>query len=302
MGTADEMISWLKEFIGPIADTAKKYGKKIILGVAILLVVLAILKISLLFGLYFFFANLITEMTGLDHSYVRSISILFVVGTLMALPTLLGWFTFQASKKKVAIIAVVFTVLTIGIVKYKSSHIFFDRENGKPISYYIETPKGYKFSTVENFDPTYGTKYLPVTKEIIAKFLDQSGEKKSVEKEKPSGEEVQQGNEKLTYYEKQKIAIYSARNIADLLTYPTPDSPSEEYNSAFMRRLEKMCYWRTCEFTTNSEGNMMFSYYDNGRRSETFVLKDQKRKANLIGKAEKEKNQTNNQKQEGENK
>lgn len=279
MSTTEEKHDWIKETMSSIVDKAKKYCKKIILGVAILLVVLVILKIGILFGLYFFFANLITEMTGLDHSYVRSLSILFVVGTLMALPTLLGLFTFKKSKKYVAIAVAVFTVLTMGVVKFKSSHIFFDRETGKPISYYIETPKGYNFSMDENYDPTYGTKYLPVTKEVVAKYL--SGE---LSKSLSDSEVNNQKDEKAAFYEKQMKRIESVIIIADLLTYPTPDSSYELYNDYYMRRLNYLCdrFGTHCQFQTSNDGKFTVSHRaDYEQYSVPFILKDPKRKVEI---------------------
>jgi hypothetical protein len=153
----------------------RTYAKWIILTAVIIFVILAIIKVSTILGLYFFFSNQISEITGLDHSYVSSLSILSVVITLMSTPAIMGWIIFKKNKKSVLIITICFTLLTIGIVKYKSDHIFFDTKTGKALSYYIKTPTGYKFTLDDDkkYDATFGTAYQPVTRDVVSSFVNQ---------------------------------------------------------------------------------------------------------------------------------
>jgi hypothetical protein len=59
-------------------------------------------------------------------------------------------------------------IVIAGSVEYRSQNIFFDQNTGVPLRYYVINNKGEcSFSNKPGFDPTYGIKYEPATKEIV---------------------------------------------------------------------------------------------------------------------------------------
>jgi len=151
--------------------------KLLLRGLVILLACIALSVLlwvfSKLLGIYWiyglFFGKVIS-IFGLDIVFSRMIAALLTILTLLSLP----WFvSFLFLGRRKALVLIVGVVLIIGgafTVYYGSADIFFDRETGKSVKYYVKTLDGFKFSNSEDYDPRFGIKYKPITPEVVKEF------------------------------------------------------------------------------------------------------------------------------------
>lgn len=124
----------------------RKYFFKIVLFLVICFALTMVAKLVFFVGLFFVVENFVSRMTGFEIFYTRSMSIFLTALILLAMPTVLSYFILGRNKKKTIIILLVSFIVMVGFVRYRSTHVYFDRITGASIAYYVKTGNGYLFS------------------------------------------------------------------------------------------------------------------------------------------------------------
>ncbi|MDD4271231.1 MAG: cell envelope integrity protein TolA [Patescibacteria group bacterium] len=146
-------------------------GLVILLACAALSVLLWVF--SQLLGIYWVygvFLGVAISAFGLDIVFSRMIAALLTILTLLSLPWIIS---FLLLGKRKALVLTVGVMLIIGgtfAVYYGSADVFFDRETGKSVKYYIKTMDGFRFSNSADYDPRFGIKYKAITPEVVKEF------------------------------------------------------------------------------------------------------------------------------------
>ena len=151
--------------------------KLLLKGLVILLTCIALSVLlwifSQLLGIYWVYGLYLSEVVsafGLDIIFSRMIAALLTILTLLSLPWIIS---FLFLRKRRFVLLVVGGMLIVGgtfAIYYGSSDVFFDRETGKSVKYYIKTLDGFKFSNTDDYDPKLGIKYKPITPEVVKEF------------------------------------------------------------------------------------------------------------------------------------
>src|SRR2546427_35030 len=71
----------------------------------------------------------------------------------------------RGAQRQVALWTAV-TVLALAAMEVVTRDVYFSREDGRPLKYYIQTLDGYQLAAAPGIDPVYGIPYKPVTTEV----------------------------------------------------------------------------------------------------------------------------------------
>jgi len=161
----------MNEHVEKIKDFVLQNIGKITLASVGLFLFWMVMKLTGIYLLYHFFSGMfpgVMETFGFDQGYSTVAVILAMVFALTAWTRVFVWLISGGSKLKICAIAIIASIAIAGSVEYRSKNIFFDQNTGAPLRYYVIDNKGEcSFSNKPGFDPTYGTKYEPATKEIV---------------------------------------------------------------------------------------------------------------------------------------
>jgi len=159
---------------GIMPKTLKGWGLVIVAALIIFLlaamVLNALLKIIFVHSAYNFFSRVFASNLGFDAIAAKLCAIFLALFTVLLLPSAAAFMLFNKKRKKLLIaIAIIFVVCYI-VLYFGTSEVFFDRQSGKVVKYYIKTLKGFKFSSSEDIDPQFGIKYKPITPEVQKEY------------------------------------------------------------------------------------------------------------------------------------
>jgi hypothetical protein len=163
----NEHIEKIKDFIRP---NIGNIGKITLAGAGIFLV-WVVIRLTVFYLLYRFFSEMfpgVMETLGLERDYSTVAVILAMAFAVVTWTKVFMWLIAGGSKLKLVIIAIIVSIAIAGGIEYRSRNIFFDQNTGVPLRYYVINNNGEcSFSNKPGFDPTYGIKYEPATKEIV---------------------------------------------------------------------------------------------------------------------------------------
>lgn len=157
----------------PTTDAKLGIGDLIFIVLATLLaalIVFALIRAELFYSLYTWLLQQVTEFSGFDIWLSRAITLGFVAilwffpWHILVLPWIGG-----AGKRAAIFIAI--TVAALAAMEFVTRDVFFSREDGSPLKYYIVTPDGYRFASEPGTDPVYGLPYQPLTAEVANQYL-----------------------------------------------------------------------------------------------------------------------------------
>src|SRR5437899_8599914 len=122
---------------------------------------------------YFIYTSLfgrVTELTGLDVWASRAIT-LALCALVWCLPwhlLILPWFS---SAKRQVTTLIVFAAFAVVAMEVVTRDVYFSRNDGHPLKYFIQTLDGYKFAAAPGTDPVYGISYQPITAEVAHHYI-----------------------------------------------------------------------------------------------------------------------------------
>lgn len=157
---------------GQTSDLLRRISKYVFIGVAallVLLLLLALFRVSIGFWLWSTVETWATVRLGLDSDAAQLVTVVLVSLITLLLPTL-AWYFLWGKKQLYATGAVVGgQILIFLLVSTVGSGVCFDRQTGKPLCWYADIPsKGRVFSRTEGFDPATGIKFEPYTREVAS--------------------------------------------------------------------------------------------------------------------------------------
>lgn len=134
------------------------------------LVTLALIRAGLFYFLYTSLLASVAATTGLDLWASRAVAL-----TLCAVAWFLPWHVLllpwiRGIRRHVALWIVV-AVVTLASMEFVTRGVFFSREDGRPLKYYIRTLDGFRLSESAGIDPVYGVRYEPVTPDAAREYM-----------------------------------------------------------------------------------------------------------------------------------
>ena len=151
----------------------QRVSRYILIGVTavlVLLLLLALLRVSIGFWLWSTVETWATVRLGLNTDAAQLVTVILVSLITLLLPTL-AWYFWWGKKQLWATGAVVGgQILIFLLVSTIGSNVCFDRTTGESLCWYADIPgKGRVISRTKGFDPETGTEFKQYTKEIALK-------------------------------------------------------------------------------------------------------------------------------------
>jgi hypothetical protein len=155
-GTA-ERIPWMRRFVG------------IVCGLALVVAILAGVRLATVWSLYAYLLHLAVQETGLDLRWARP-----VVLAAMALVSVVPWWSFmlpwRAGRRRRAVLAgLLMAGLSAGL-GFATKNVFFDA-HGAPARFYAVVPGGYRLSFAAGVERQYGVVFRPITPTLARQIL-----------------------------------------------------------------------------------------------------------------------------------
>jgi len=158
---------------------SSKLIKKIIIAVicfVVFIVLLATGNVIFLLQVFGWLENQVRVLTGLDTLIVKGI-VALLMSLLFILPIggfIWSFFPVPQKNKKTKRFTVMAIFAVIFFASYLSSrNVFFSPETGEPLKYYsLAFDGGYNFYSSEGYDPLTGDKLIPISKDVIAKYME----------------------------------------------------------------------------------------------------------------------------------
>ena len=152
------------------SDLLRQISRYIFIGIAallVLLLLLALFRVSVGFWLWSTVETWATVRLGLDSDAAQLVTVILVSAITLLLPTL-AWYFLWGKKQIWATGAVVGgQILIFLLVSTIGSGVCFDRSTGEPLCWYADIPsKRRVFSRTKGFDPETGIEYKQYTREI----------------------------------------------------------------------------------------------------------------------------------------
>ncbi|MFA6513797.1 MAG: hypothetical protein WCT50_00710 [Patescibacteria group bacterium] len=162
-------------------DFSKVFRQILIIFVfiVIFLILLATGNIIFLLQAFGWLENHVRAYTGFDMLLAKGISAFLLAGILL-LPIggfILSFFPVPQKNKKIKRVSVIVVFAALCVASYFSSqNVFFNPDTGKPMKYYSISPNGeYRFYSSEGYDPMTGDELKEINKEVVLKYMTQSG-------------------------------------------------------------------------------------------------------------------------------
>ncbi len=135
----------------------------------VILILLAVLRIGLVYWLYSTAEDWVTVRLGLDYYTAQLATTIFVSIFAAFLPTL-AWYVLIGRKRLWGAVAMIGGQALICLLVYTvGCNVCFDRRTGAPLCYYADTSKGRVWSYTPGFDPESGQPFKLYTREIKEK-------------------------------------------------------------------------------------------------------------------------------------
>lgn len=132
----------------------------------VILILLAVLRIGLVYWLYSTAEDWVTVRLGLDYYTAQLATTIFVSIFAAFLPTL-AWYVLIGRKRLWGAVAMIGGQAMICLLVYTvGCNVCFDRRTGAPLCYYADTLKGRVWSYTPGFDPESGQPFKLYTREI----------------------------------------------------------------------------------------------------------------------------------------
>ena len=150
-------------------ETLNRVAKYLLIGITIVLLfflLLAFLRVGLVYWLWSTVETWVTVRLGLDYYASQLITMIVVSMVVAVLPTL-AWYLLLGRRKWQGTAAMIGGQALIFILVYTiGSGVCFNRQTGAPLCWFVDTPDGRYFSATPGFHPTYGIELKQYTKDI----------------------------------------------------------------------------------------------------------------------------------------
>lgn len=175
------------ESVKKALNFAGMFRKSVVAFIILAVFLLLIAAGQLVFFLEMFgwFQHQVRSLTGTDVLIANGITavLMAVIFTLPLWALLVSFLPVPQGNKKMyrSSVFVIFAVLSLASYLF-SQDVFFDAGTGEPLKYYAVRPDGqYKFYSTRGYDALTGDTLKGVTKDVIARYLDQvhQGEKET---------------------------------------------------------------------------------------------------------------------------
>lgn len=129
-------------------------------------VLLALLRIGIVFWLYSTIETWVTVRLGLDYYATQLLTSIIVAVVTFMLPSF-AWYLLLGKGKAWGTVAMIGGQALVFLLVYTvGQDVYFDRLTGKPLRFYVDTPDGRQFSFTPGYHPKYGIEYKPYTREV----------------------------------------------------------------------------------------------------------------------------------------
>lgn len=161
-----EKLSLLAGRFTKIIRTTILYG----IGALALLVIARVLFLN---SIYSFFLEWNSSDFGIDIAFARPIAVFMTALSLLIIPWIVTYLFFGQgkAKQKLIIATMIGSLVFIVGTYFITGNVYFDRSTGEYSRCYLKTLSGFKFSSTCDYDPEFGTKYEPITPDIINEIL-----------------------------------------------------------------------------------------------------------------------------------
>ena len=155
--------------LNSISEATHRIGRLILLAttaVLSLFLLLALLRIGLIYWLYSTVEEWVTVRLGLDY-YGAQLATTVVVSIFTALLPTLAWYVLLGRKRLWGTAAMIGGQALICLLVYTvGGQVCFDRRTGAPLCYYADTPAGRVWSYTPGYDPKTGRPFRLYTREV----------------------------------------------------------------------------------------------------------------------------------------
>lgn len=158
--------------LNKLGDFGLKLGTIFLVILTLIIIVIAMLG---LFGIGFGYLlsvwvfNWVTTNLGLDYHAANFLTAIIVFLIWTVAPSLMWKFWLQKRRMWNGLAVVAFYGAIWLMVSTVGGNVCFDRQTGKPLCYFVDTPSGRKWSRTPGFDPSSGKQFQLYTREIKEK-------------------------------------------------------------------------------------------------------------------------------------
>lgn len=155
--------------LNSIREASYRIGRLVLLAITavlLLFVLLAVLRIGLIYWLYSTVEEWVTVRLGLDY-YGAQLATTIVVSIFTALLPTLAWYILLGRKRVWGTAAMIGGQALICLLVYTvGGQVCFDRRTGAPLCYYADTQGGRVWSYTPGYDPKTGQPFKLYTREV----------------------------------------------------------------------------------------------------------------------------------------
>lgn len=159
---------------GIIAQMGEKV-LKVVVVVFTIVILLILLQFAAFYGMFSIIETKVRVLTGLDSFLAKGIAFVLMAGFFGTSFGGLVWSFFpfpQKNKKRNRFIFLSVVAIFFFLSYFASQNVYFNSEDGTPMKYYSIRNGGYLFSSSGGYDTVTGDKFLPVTREVVASYLN----------------------------------------------------------------------------------------------------------------------------------
>lgn len=130
--------------------------------------ILLFLVLRVVFGLWLYatVSNWVTTRLGFDHYVAELLTAIITTVAALLLPSVAA-FVLIGRQRAWGMGAIIGSVAVVCLLVYTVGRdVCFDRQTGRPLCYYADTPSGRVFSYTSGFDPRTGTEFKLFTREV----------------------------------------------------------------------------------------------------------------------------------------
>jgi len=150
-----------------------RIGRLLAITLVILLLAVAtfaLVRAGVFYSLYTWLLYIVIDLTGFDLWVSRAIT-LGCLAILWFFPWQLLVLPWIGSPGKRAAILIAITALTLISMEFVTRDVYFSRNDGRPLKYYVQTLEGYKLAVSPGTDPVYGLPFRPINQEVAKHYL-----------------------------------------------------------------------------------------------------------------------------------
>ncbi len=155
----------IEEFKNPLNSIAK-YVLIAITALVVIFLVLAFLRVGLVYWLWSTVDTWVTVRLGLDYYAAQLLTMIVVSLVIAVLPTM-AWYMLLGRRKWQGTAAMIGGQALVFILVYTiGSGVCFDRRTGEALCWYADLPNGRYFSATPGFHPSLGIELKPYTRDV----------------------------------------------------------------------------------------------------------------------------------------